>query len=461
MAINREFSVEGEEFWRELSVYLEWSNGFALIFLFCNNAQITQLVMDHIKAIHIGNENPLHYFAPTSPETLIVESLDFVQSFGDSGQKSPVWLDLSQYGDQWSTPQLNVIQRINERRDGIRKHNPQPLIIVLNTDFAQKVPFIAPDLWSVRTYSRLLRPDFLVDVETVERILAAPDEDAQHSGDKVDDIEKHPLLVEWRRLVAMGAQGIDVVSAGYDAFGVVFDAGYYQEAQEIADVLTDKARELGSESVEQLRATMLTVGCIAQINEVNGDLEQAKSSYTEALNIARQIHQLVGDEQKVLRDISVSLDKLGKVNQQLGELAQASTLFSESLALRRQLQQSLGDQPPLLRDVSVSLENLGNIYQSMRDLSRALPLCTEALCIRQQLQSLLGDQPQVLQDICLSQIKLGEIYQLQSDQNKALDCFNQSLELLHRLQKLTPQAAYINEWFKIVNTAVAQVSDKK
>ena len=499
MSTEHEFSVEGEAFWRELKINLEWAKGFELIMLFSNNPIISQLVQQYIKAIDPEQQTPINYFEPESADTLIVDCLGFLDSL--AGNSNPIWLELSQYGDDWTSAHTSVLGRINERRDGLRKRNPQPLVIVLNADFARKIQSIAPDLWSVRCLSRVLTQDFLITPQAVGQTPLLSSE-ADYAGEKTDDINQHPLLIEWQRLLDNNAEGVDVVYAGYDAFRVSFDMGYYTQAEQITEPLLKLAQKLNQASPNEpdiLRALSFALTCLGDIYEVQGNLPQAKDSYTESLETTRQIQQLSGDQPEVLRDISisfeklgsvnqaldnlteasslyseslaihrqrqqllgdqpevlreisVSLEKLGEINQQQGDLTQALALFSESLALRRQLQQSLGEQPETLRDISVSLDRLGDVNQLLGNLNQALTLLSESLAMRQQLQQIQGDQPQVLKDICASQINLGELHQQLGQQDKAVEYFNQSLALLHRLQKITPRAAYIERWMKYVN----------
>lgn len=501
MQTKHELSVEGETLWRELKIYLEWSESFELIFLFTDNTIVSQLIQKQVKALYVDNDVPVHYFEPTESQSLIVDCLSFIQALSDTSdtnQRSPIWLEINQYGEQWAAEQTNLIQRINERRDGLRTRNPQPFVVVLPAAFSQMVYKLAPDLWSVRTFSQTLDQTFLVSVEQVSGEIPLPDRvEDKPDNDKTEDIRLHPAMVEWQRLVDKSAEGIDVFYAGYNAFDAAFDTGYYSEAQQVSEQLLVKANELNRTSADNpqtLRTLYVAFHCKGQINEAYGRLSEAENAYTESLKITQQIQHLSADKAEALRDISVSLEKLGNIKTQSGNLTEALSLFSESLVLRRQCQQLLGDQPDVLRDISVSLNKLGNIYQQQGDLTQALGLFSESLALRRQLQQLLGEQPEVLrdisialnklgdihrelgnlnqalalfsesltlfrqlqqlsgsqpkvlQDLCLSQMKLGEIYQLQNNKDKAIDYYNSSLAILEKLKNIHPGAAYIEKW---------------
>ncbi|MFT4928751.1 MAG: tetratricopeptide (TPR) repeat protein [Phenylobacterium sp.] len=524
MAAAHQFTPEGEEMLRELSTLLEWSEGFELIFLFTDNSFVSNLIRDRIKDIYSGHQTSLYYFEPSEPETLIVDCLDFLLSQskdareeGESdttdSKRSPIWLELNQHGEQWQAEQVNLIQRINERRDGIRTRTPQPLVILMTEDFSREVYRLAPDLWSVRSDSRTLDHTLLLEVEQVGGgdLLPLDVVDGDRFADDIDDaISQHPAVIEWQRLLDKGAEGIDVFWAGYNAFNATYEAGYYSQARQVSVPLIVMANQLNqtlNNDPSTLRVLAVAFQCGGRINVAYGELLPAQISFEKSLALCRQRQQLEGNNSEVLSDISSGLDRLGDIHQQSADLTTALELFTESLELRRQRQQLLGDKPQVLRDISVSLEKLGDIYQLQSDLPQALVLFSESLALRRQLQQLLGeqaevlsdinlalgrtglvqqqlgnltqawafysdaltvnhqrqqlwgDQPTILEDIYSSQMSIGTVYQLQNNKNKALQYYEQSLAGLHHLREIQPDIAIVKGWIKWINGQIKQLDD--
>jgi tetratricopeptide (TPR) repeat protein len=446
MQAENELSVEGEAIWRDLKTQFEWADKFDLFVLFTNNPLISKVLRERIKLIYTGNQTPIHYFEPQAPETLIYDVFSFLDPLEDEhlddSQRSPIWLELNKYGEQWESEQKSLLARMNESRDRLRKHHPRPFVIVLNNDLSQLVRIISPDLWSVRGYSRILTQDFLVEVKEIDSGISQPIHTENLFNihkERIDDIDQHPKIKEWQRLVDRDAQGIDVLYAGYDAFCTAFDNGFYKLAENISSVFLEKAYHLKDEQKEDrqvLKGLSAALNCSGDINKYHGNFSAAEKNYSESLRLSRQLQQLLGDQSEVLREISVSLNKVGDINQSLGNTAEVLEQYSESLAIRRQIQQLMGDKPEVLRDISVSLEKVADITQTLGNASESLAQYSESLAIRRQLQQLLGDRPEVFRDISVSLNKVGNINHLLGNTTEALAQYSESLALRRQIRQL-------------------------
>ncbi|WP_133512291.1 tetratricopeptide repeat protein [Candidatus Thiosymbion oneisti] len=88
---------------------------------------------------------------------------------------------------------------------------------------------------------------------------------------------------------------------------------------------------------------------------------------------------------------SVSLERIGNTDQALGDWNQARTAFTESLEIRRRILQRVGETPEALRDLSISLNNVGKTDQALGDWNQARKAFTEGLEIARQLAAALPE----------------------------------------------------------------------
>jgi tetratricopeptide (TPR) repeat protein len=446
MQAKNELSVEGEEIWQDLKIQFEWADKFDLFVLFTNNPLISKLLRERIKLIYTGNQTPIHYFEPQAPETLIYDVFSFLnplenEHLGDS-ERSPIWLELNKYGEQWEAEQKSLLARMNESRDRLRKHHPRPFVIVLNDDLSQLVRIISPDLWSVRAYSRILTQEFLVEVKEVGSGISQPIHTENLFNihkERIDDIDQHPKIKEWQRLVDKEAQGIDVLYAGYDAFCVAFDNGFYEQAENVANIFLKKSYHLKAiqkDDQQVLRGLSVALECVGNINQYHGDFSTAKKNYSGSLALHRQRQRLSGDQPQILRDISISLEKIGVINQSMGNYTEALPLYERSLSIREKV---LGPEHP---GVATTLNNLAVLYQSMGNYTEALPLYERALSISEKV---LGPEHP---DVATTLNNLAMLYESMGNYTEALPLYERALSISEKV--LGPEhpdvATTLNNW---------------
>ena len=238
---SHSLTEEGETQWRELLQHMQWEEGFGLFVLFCDLPWLLNLYHDRIAAAFKGQVVDIERVAPENTETLMSEVLTSFEHPGELFQqmRSPLWLELyAGLGIHWDHARDNCIARLNERRELLRTHYRRPLVIVMPRQYRAKFRETAPDLWSIRDYT-----------DEPEVYLAPPEASlsrSEHETLPVIDsgVSEHRPILEWNRLLGHGAQGDDVLNAGWLAIDAALEERAIHQAADIATAVEAMAREL-------------------------------------------------------------------------------------------------------------------------------------------------------------------------------------------------------------------------
>ncbi|MCK5878024.1 MAG: NACHT domain-containing protein, partial [Candidatus Marithrix sp.] len=130
-----------EDFWQELLRYLEWSEGFCLIFLFASNSP-------NSLRQRLDNRFNLQVIKIDSTENIPNTIFQF-EELTKVVTNAPIWIEL----DQNITNISPLFSRLNERRELLRNNLQRPLIFVLPSGYRQQLRELSPDLWAIRDYS--------------------------------------------------------------------------------------------------------------------------------------------------------------------------------------------------------------------------------------------------------------------------------------------------------------------
>ncbi|MCF6354736.1 MAG: hypothetical protein L3J26_06470 [Candidatus Polarisedimenticolaceae bacterium] len=150
----------GEDAWMRFKQHLEWSDRFALVFLFSEQNQATEIFRERLAAIYRARVTGLELERPKCPEELANTLLPSLITSNTHRQAldAPLWVDLSrQRGEAWDDARANLLARLNERRECLLQH-PRPLILLLPEATAPKVREMAPDLWAIRHFVMVIGP---------------------------------------------------------------------------------------------------------------------------------------------------------------------------------------------------------------------------------------------------------------------------------------------------------------
>lgn len=485
MSPERLLTAEEENQWQELGRHIEWAKRFSLIVLFVEDSLLAAVFLQRLQQHIQGRVSKLHIIKPSQPDNLAAFVFKELRLGQIPHALVPRWLELHQHRTPaWQRAIDNFFARFNERRDLIRRDYPCPFIILLPLAYKSRLREIAPDLWSVRTFTDELHPappgppaPLPLPALVAEPIVATLDVDALAL--------KELAIREWQRvkgLVMADSELLLVLSNAYDA---AFEAGFYPLALGLAQQLVGLAdkllrqdgddvinlenagfalRRLGgiqqatgrydeayrayNQSGQLCRAWLshepdndyalwalsLSLEDVAGIDQILGRYDAAAIGYQDSLQLRRELQTRLGATPEVLRDLSVSLIKVADMDALLGRFEVALTGYKECLQLCRELQVQLGDTPQVLRDLSVSLDRTADVEQRLGRYEAALTAYNESLQLRRLLQTRLGDTPQVLSDLSISLDRTADAEQHLGRYEATLISYNESLQLRRLLQ---------------------------
>ena len=317
-----EYEALDEALWAELRTLLDWHERFTLVLLYADDPRAVAAVRRRLTDVLRLRSQVLLCVEPSQPMSM---PGDVFAALRPAVQRAvlPVWIDLyHRAGDAaWDQARDALLARMNEQRAGIERDHPALMIMTLPTPYAARLPVLAPDLWSVRTLSRVLEPR-----RVTQR--AAPRDIVEHSPVSLSpaSAQEQRLYAEWRRLAA--AQGLTPFSPlASDLVALALARGDSARALEVAD-----------EAVRCGRAYV-----------TDQPLDSAAS-----------------------RALSIALDDFGNVNRELGRAEAAAENYRESLALRRRLLEVVGETPQALADVGMSLAKMAELAFQRADMAGAL-----------------------------------------------------------------------------------------
>ena len=364
MASNPSLTSAGEAIWSRFQRSLKWQEGFALIFLFSDYPQVTELFRQRLADIYRARVRGLRLLreTPTDPETLsgpLLRSLFQPDSARDS-LAAPLWVELNQgSGDAWQQARRDFLARLNERRTPFMRNHPWPVILCLPTATAPEISQYAPDLWAIRQQSLTLG-DWLPTRRSKQPVTqpgqnTANDQDP-HAAFPFSAAERSQLD-EWARVKDLPHADAGILRTGWAASQACMRRGHWQQKARIDNAVLARARALVEDSrsdmppprppappeatpkatPEALRDLSVSLNNVGRTHEALAQWEQARQVYSESLSVRRDLLQRVGETPEALRDLSVSLDNVGRTHQALAQWEQARDCFQQGLELGRQL----------------------------------------------------------------------------------------------------------------------------
>lgn len=291
-------SAKGEAEWRRVKTHLELSEGFCLCFMFSGHAAAASLFRDRLADILRMRVTKLKLYEPATPEELADKILPrILQPYRfEEDTKAPVWLDLAaQTGAEWAEARVNLLARLNEQREPLRKRLLRPLILVLPLAEKPQIRGLVPDLWSIRSFA-LEIDDSLVETPPPARDAPAAPPDPEPLPLSEAD---RAAVAEWNRVREKRTRDRGILLAGGRAFDALYRARRLREALQTAE---------------------------------------------EVLAISRRILASVGETPEALRDLSVSLDNVGKTDLSLGQYEDARKVFTEGLEIGARLAEAFPQQ---------------------------------------------------------------------------------------------------------------------
>ena len=475
----------GEAEWQRLRGQVELAEGFWLGFIFSPSPLSSEVLRRRTERLLRAQTRRLEAFQPETSSALkgLLPSL-FIPEAASAGCTWVEALHLDPGGGAerpWREAWLDLVSRMNERRDALRRHLRGGLVLVAPPEMKLSVREAASDLWSIRALvvelplvaegslrefplhtgsfsergssgrgpeaealtefalaesERLLGKTTGDDPRTVEVLLRRVD--ALRSSGRTGEAVETARQV--RELAFKDSRGEPRLQAT-TLHKLALAERAHGDSAVAAEHLEQAVKVLGSRD-HRYRALLLNE--LASLALWRGDLVSALAALEEALSLCRQLRAVLGDTPEALRDLSVSLNKVGDVQRRLGHVPAANAAFEEALSLRRQLRTILGDTPKALRDLSISLNYVGEVQRRLGHLSAASAAFEEALLLTRQLR-VLGDTPEILHDLSLSLENVGDVQQHLGHLSAASAAFEESLVLTRQLRTVlgdTPKALH-------------------
>jgi hypothetical protein len=280
---------EGEQAWLRLKKHIEWADGFLVGFIFSDHFQVVNIFRERLADIFRARVTHLQFFLPEKPDNLPEEILNRLLNLyiHETEHGGPLWIDLSEKNeDSWKTARMNLIARLNENREALRKKFGKPLVIIFPLKEKDELRSIAPDLWVIRSFS----------IETDGGFITHNVEDATRA-DYVETpvniqltTSQQSIINEWHRLKENGIDDRRLLDPGFRAFNVYFALKQIVKAKEISDCLLLIAQKNSKNNTpESMRDLSVSLDNVGRTAASAGDFEKAKQAYSEGLNIGKKL----------------------------------------------------------------------------------------------------------------------------------------------------------------------------
>lgn len=349
MPISYDLNHYQENEWSSFQCHMEWADGFSLIFLFSSQPALVNTFRTRLDDIFMMRAAKMEYYKPDSPDFIINDVMSLVRKPLElhEGMLAPLWIELNYgTGSEWDKARKNLIERLNEHRELLRKNINRPVVIILPGNIASGLKEMAPDLWSIRSYS--LNLDIIESVKTGQSL---KDKNYLSGSDNSRDnnviyTNETPLnlshIREWERLQQSGKTGSNVIHAGRNAFDAAMEAGQIQRASEIAEQTLKLARKNITElkegnNLNRLYELSMTLNNVGDSKMALNVPKEAETLYKESLDIRRKILTIAGESPQVLRDLNYSLERVGDVEKESGMLQEARKTYGKALAISERL----------------------------------------------------------------------------------------------------------------------------
>ncbi|HEX8439750.1 tetratricopeptide repeat protein [Archangium sp.] len=465
----------GEAEWQRLRRQVELAEGFWLGFIFSPSPLSSGVLRRRTERLLRGQTRRLESFQPDSPAALkgLLPSL-FTLDVASAGCAwvEALHLDLGDGTEQpWREAWLELVSRMNERRDALRRHMQGGLVLVAPPEMKLPIREAASDLWSIRALvvelplvaEGLPRESHLNTASFSERSVSGQASEADALTEfalaeserlmaKATIDDPHLIEVLLRRVDALLSSGRtgEAVEAARRARELAIEQSRAEPRLQAMTLhklaLAEKAYGDLAAAEEHLAQAVKVLGSfdnryrsgllseLANIALELGELASALAAYEESLALDRQFRAALGDAPEALHELSVSLNKVGDVQLRLGQLSVARAAYEESLNLRRQIRTALGDTPSVLHELSVALGKVGDVQQSLGHIPAVSAAYEESLTLRRQLRAAVGDKPEVLRNLSISLERVGDVQRSLGHRHAASTAFEESLSLRRQLR---------------------------
>jgi tetratricopeptide (TPR) repeat protein len=358
-----DYQTSLDDIWRKLRPHLELTEGFALAVLFTRHPAPVDALCKRLQELLSVNTLPLRKFVLQQPEQLDSTLIAVLTSRPLNGKRPPLWLEM--WRDVGSEEQRKeqrravwmVLSRLNERRFLLERDVACPLVLILPSELRMDIPSMAPDLWSVRSFTADLPAPAVVPQEARAEVNYAPSVLASSR-------EASAAELEWQRLWEATANKQRLAAeAAFAAIDAALERMDYAAARKITDQVLGLLPHDDAAEPNALRRYSIALHYSGDVDKELGRLEEARAAYAESLELRRRLREALGDAPQTLRDLSVSLDNVGGVDKELGRLEEARAAYAESREIRTRLAKTFPDVPQYRKDLAFVEKRIAALEQ--------------------------------------------------------------------------------------------------
>ena len=354
---------------RRLRQQLRHHSRMSVVYLFSDYELANQWLVSELDAHLRARSMRLQVLRPASAGDLTTAVLEPLFSPDKGMTGMPCWLAMSEPHAKWDSYRDKVLARLNENR-AVLGRNKSFVFLLLPAHFEARAAEIAPDLWSVRSASHVVPPWRTGEAGGHARLKAPmPVITAQGHGEPApaEALVEQRWQKQWNQWSRDRSQQLSPVMA-WQLVEQLLERHQPARAQVFAAQALEISRQLKTktgDAPQSLRDLSVSLDNVGDVARELGQLEEARSAYTESLEISRQLKTLTGDAPQSLRDLSASLGKVGDVARDLGQLEEARTAFGEALDMVKRLRHVLASD----RELAPFEQALVSRLQQIDDMS--------------------------------------------------------------------------------------------
>jgi tetratricopeptide (TPR) repeat protein len=195
---------------------------------------------------------------------------------------------------------------------------------------------------------------------------------------------------------------------------------------------------------------------IGDVQQAQGNLASALTSYTAGLAIAERLAKADPANAEWQRDLSVSHNRIGDAQHAQGNLAAALTSYTAGLAIAERLAKADPANAQWQRDLSVSHNKVGDVQQAQGNLAAALTSYTAGLAIAERLAKADPANTEWQRDLSVSHNRIGDAQHAQGNLAAALTSYTAGLTIAERLAKADPANA---QWQRDLSVSHNKIGD--
>jgi tetratricopeptide (TPR) repeat protein len=445
-------SRELDELWTALEPHIEWPAGLALILLFASHPHLVDQLRERAETLLRSEGRTLHSLVPRATEELPNHASELLVPLPE--EVRAVWVELwrGSGGADWDGRVNSILQELNQRRTLLERVVRRPTVLVLPTSMRTRVYAIAPDLWTIRSFTADLpsppavTPTPASPVSSPQPAFSLPPPSAEEK--------------EWARLLATGEYSRIDARDGLHALAAAMNRGSLTSARHIAQqvialiihgdagdeasaITTDEILRSSQDTSEWTSRPILSAALdeLGVVEVRAGNLSAARSLFRRSLDVRELLASTDPHNVQAQRDLSISLNHLSDIEHQAGNLSAARSLLQRSLDLCEKLASTDPHSAQAQRDLFISLSKLGGVDFRAGNLSVARSLFQRARDLCEKLASADPHNAQAQRDLSISLDNLGNLEDRAGDLSAARALFQRSLDLCEMLASADPHSA--------------------